>query len=311
MKSDLVVKDNVLINASYNLEVTEQRLILLSIIRARETGQGITADSRLQIHASDYANRFDVTKEAAYDALKNAVNNLFERKFSYKEYTDNNKEIVVKSRWVSQIAYIEDSAVLEVIFAPAVVPFITRLEKHFTSYQMKQVAQVTSKYGVRLYELLIQWREIGKTPVLEINDFRFKLGIEDTEYKNMSDLKRRVIDPAIKQINEFTDITVTYEQKKSGRTITGFEFKFKLKNQPPKEKKSPKDQNTLDMFTGMTPKQILLFANKLAYDDQFGGRVGEVGESREDLERRLIDLLVDPKNLVKWADDLKRLGFNA
>ena len=311
MSNDLVVKDNVLINASYNLEVTEQRLILLSIITARETGQGITADSRLQIHASDYANRFDVTKEAAYDALKNAVNNLFERKFSYKEYTDNNKEIVVKSRWVSQIAYIEDSAVLEVIFAPAVVPFITRLEKHFTSYQMKQVAQVTSKYGIRLYELLIQWREIGKTPVLEINDFRFKLSLEDTEYKNMSDFKRRVIDPAIKQINEFTDITVTYEQKKSGRTITGFEFKFKLKNQPPKEKKSPKDQNTIDMFTGMTPKQILLFANKLAYDDQFGGRVGEVGESREDLERRLIDLLVDPKNLVKWADDLKRLGFNA
>jgi plasmid replication initiation protein len=310
MKSDLVVKDNVLINASYNLEVTEQRLILLSIIRARETGQGITADSRLQIHASDYANRFDVTKEAAYDALKNAVNNLFERKFSYKEYTDNNKEIVVKSRWVSQIAYIEDSAVLEVIFAPAVVPFITRLEKHFTSYQMKQVAQVTSKYGIRLYELLIQWREIGKTPVLEINDFRFKLGIEDTEYKNMSDLKRRVIDPAIKQINEFTDIKAEYLQHKSGRTITGFEFKFKLKNQPPKEKKISKDQNTIDMFAGMTPKQVLLFAKKLAYDDQFGGRVGEVGESREDLERRLTDLLVDPRNQQKWADDLKRLGFN-
>ena len=101
-----------------------------------------------------------------------------------------------------------------------------------------------------------------------------------------------------------------YEQHKKGRTITGFEFKFKLKNQPPKEKKLPKDQNTIDMFTGMTPKQVLLFAKKLAYDDQFGGRVGEVGESREDLERRLTDLLIDPKNLVKWADDLKRLGFD-
>ena len=85
MKNDLVVKDNALINASYNLEVTEQRLILLSIIRARETGQGISSDSKLEIHASDYASRFDVTKEAAYNALKNAVNNLFERKFSFKE----------------------------------------------------------------------------------------------------------------------------------------------------------------------------------------------------------------------------------
>ncbi len=80
MKNDLVVKDNALINASYNLEVTEQRLILLSIIRARETGQGISSDSKLEIHASDYASRFDVTKEAAYNALKNAVNNLFEKR---------------------------------------------------------------------------------------------------------------------------------------------------------------------------------------------------------------------------------------
>ena len=79
MKNGLVVKDNALINASYNLEVTEQRLILLSIINARETGQGITADSKLEIHASDYAKQFNVSLDAAYKALKEAVNNLFER----------------------------------------------------------------------------------------------------------------------------------------------------------------------------------------------------------------------------------------
>ena len=145
---------------------------------------------------------------------------------------------------------------------------------------------------------------------MRIDDLRFKLGIADNEYQSMSNFKSRVLEPAIKQINEFTDITATYEQQKKGRTITGFEFKFKLKNQPPKEKKISKDQNTIDMFAGMTPKQVLLFAKKLAYDDQFGGRVGEVGESREDLERRLVGLLADQKNQQKWADDLKRLGFN-
>ncbi|CAA0283927.1 DNA replication protein, partial [Acinetobacter baumannii] len=55
MKNGLVVKDNALMNASYNLEVTEQRLILLAIINARETQQGITSDSKLEIHANDYA----------------------------------------------------------------------------------------------------------------------------------------------------------------------------------------------------------------------------------------------------------------
>ena len=74
-------------NASYNLEVTEQRLILLAIISARETGQGITSDSKLEIHASDYAIQFSVAKETAYEALKSAVNNLFERQFSFREET--------------------------------------------------------------------------------------------------------------------------------------------------------------------------------------------------------------------------------
>ena len=100
MKNDLIVKDNALINASYNLELVEQRLILLAIVNARQTGKGITSESTLEIHASDYAERFDVTKEAAYDALKNAVNNLFERKFSFKEQIDTDKEIVIKSRWI-------------------------------------------------------------------------------------------------------------------------------------------------------------------------------------------------------------------
>ena len=85
MKNELVVKDNVLINASYNLEVTEQRLILLAIINARQTSNGITADSKLEIHASEYASYFDVSNEGAYWALKNAVLNLFERQFSFKE----------------------------------------------------------------------------------------------------------------------------------------------------------------------------------------------------------------------------------
>ena len=310
MKTNLVVKDNALINASYNLEVTEQRLILLAIINARETGQGITADSKLEIHASDYAKQFNTTNETAYEALKNAVNNLFERQFSFREeYKRTGKTGVVRSRWVSRIKYVDELAILELTFAPDVVPLITRLEQHFTSYQIEQLAHVTSKYGIRLYELLIMWRSVGKC-LFSIDDLRFKLGIADNEYQSMSNFKSRVLEPAIKQINEFTDITASYEQQKRGRTITGFEFKFKLKNQPPKENKLPKDQNTIDMFTGMTEKQVLLFANKLAHDDQFASRVAEVGESYDDLERRLIGLLADQKNQQKWADDLKRLGFN-
>jgi plasmid replication initiation protein len=55
------------------------------------------------------------------------------------------------------------------------VPLVTRLEEHFTSYQAKQVAHLTSKYATRLYELLIAWREVGKVPQIEISEFRNRL----------------------------------------------------------------------------------------------------------------------------------------
>ena len=252
MKNGLVVKDNALINASYNLELTEQRLIMLAIINARESGQGITADSKLEIHASDYAKLFNVSLDASYKALREAVNNLFNRQFSYTaEYKRTGKIGVVRSRWVSRIFYVDDLALLEITFAPDVVPLVTRLEEHFTSYQAKQVAHLTSKYAVRLYELLIAWREAGKVPPIEISEFRNRLGLLDDEYTAMHNFKKRVLEPSIQQINEHTDITVTYEQHKKGRTISGFSFRLKQKPQP-KKVESKRDPNTPDFFIKMT-----------------------------------------------------------
>lgn len=307
MKTELIVKDNALINASYNLEVTEQRLILLSIIRARETGQGISSDSKLEIHASDYASRFDVTKEAAYNALKNAVNNLFERKFSFKEiHKDTNKEIVVKSRWVSRIAYVDDLATLEVTFAPDVVPLITRLEKHFTSYQLKQVAQLTSKYAIRLYEFLIAWREVGKTPVISLSEFREKLGLDINEYQKMVNFKSRVLEPAIKQINELTDIHVKYEQYKTGRSISGLSFTFKHKkiDSIPSER----DPNTVDLFTQMTDAQRHMFANKLSELPEMG-RYSQGTESYPQFAIRIAEMLKNPDRIKELYPYLKKVGY--
>ena len=307
MKNELVVKDNLLINASYNLEVTEQRLILLAIINARQTGNGITADSKLEIHASDYASRFDVTNDGAYRALKNAVLNLFDRQFSFKEEDKNGKIGTVKSRWVSRIKYIDDSATLEITFAPDVVPLITRLEQHFTSYQIKQVAQLTGKYAIRLYELLIAWREVGKIPQIGLAEFRNKIGVEDDEYMRMSDFKIRVLEPSIKQINEHTDINVTYEQHKKGRSITGFSFKLKQKQQA-KLVELKRDPNTPDFFIKMTDAQRHLFANKMSEMPEMS-KYSQGTESYQQFAVRIAEMLLQPEKFRELHPILKKIGF--
>ena len=307
MKNSLVVKDNALINASYNLELTEQRLIMLAIINARESGQGITADSKLEIHASDYAKLFNVSADASYKALREAVNNLFNRQFSYTaEYKKTGKVGIVRSRWVSRIFYVDDLALLEITFAPDVVPLITRLEEHFTKYEAKQVAHLTSKYATRLYELLIAWREVGKVPQLELSEFRNRLGLLDNEYTAMSDFKKRVLEPSIKQINEHTDITVTYEQHKKGRIISGFSFKFKQKKQPQIETK--RDPNTPDFFVKMTDAQRHLFAKKMSEMPEMG-KYSQGTESYQQFAIRIADMLLEPEKFRDLYPVLEKVGF--
>ena len=308
MKNELVVKDNALINASYNLETAEQRLMLLAIMNARETGQGITADSKLEIHASDYAKHFNVSTDAAYKVMKEAVNNLFERKFSYvAEYKKTGKTGVVRSRWVSRIFYVDSLAILEITFAPDVVPLVTRLEEHFTSYQLKQVSNLTSKYAIRLYELLIAWREVGKTPQIELSEFRQKIGVENGEYERMHHFKARVLEPAIKQINEHTDITASYEQHKRGRTISGFSFRFKQKQQV-KKIESKRDPNTPDFFIKMTDAQRHLFANKMSEMPEMS-KYSQGTESYQQFAIRIADMLLQPEKFRELYPILEKARF--
>lgn len=260
--SDLIVKDNALMNASYNLDLVEQRLILLAILEARESGKGINANDPLTIHAESYINQFGVARQTAYQALKDACKDLFARQFSYQEKRERGRANIT-SRWVSQIAYIDETATVEVIFAPAVVPLITRLEEQFSKYDIEQISSLSSAYAVRLYELLICWRTTGKTPIIDLTEFRKRIGVLDTEYQRMDVFKRGVLELALKQVNEHTDITATYEQHKKGRVITGFSFKFKQKKPKQVEiaTKTPKTvTNDRDTIKPLTEPQIAKYS---------------------------------------------------
>ena len=305
MKTELVVKDNALINASYNLDLVEQRLILLAIVEARESGKGINANDPLTVHAESYINQFGVHRNTAYQALKDACDDLFARQFSYQSLSEKGNIINHKSRWVSEVAYIDNEAVVRLIFAPAIVPLITRLEEQFTKYEIQQISNLTSAYAVRLYEILIAWRSTGKTPLITMYDFRQKIGVLETEYKRMYDFKKYVLDIALKQVNEHTDITVKVEQHKTGRSITGFSFSFKQKKSATHSVESKRDPNTLDLFSKITDKQRHLFANKLSELPEMS-KYSQGTESYQQFAVRIATMLQDAEKFKELLPLLRK-----
>ena len=309
--TELVVKDNALIQASYTLDLVEQRLMLLAIMEARETGNGIAPDSLLQIHAHSYAEHFDVNKETAYTVMKDASKGLFDR---YVTYHDKNpktgKDRSFHCRWVDKIGYEKDTGIVYLRFTHDVVPLITRLEQQFTSYDIEQISSLSSAYAIRLYELLIQWRSVGKTPVFEIERFRRQLGVESSKYKTMSNFKKYVLDFAVQHINQHTDITVKYDQHKQGRIITGFTFKFKIKSQPKKAIAPKRESDTLDMFTAlkMTDKQRGSFASKLSQLSELSS-LAKQGEDYKQFAARIEVELLNEKKQLFYIPYLQKLGF--
>ena len=305
--SNVIYKDNNLIEASYALNLSEQRLILIAILAAREIEKELTAETMLTIHASEYMKQFKLGRQSAYEALQAACDNLFERRLTYKTIDPvTGKKAVYKSRWVSKVGYVKEAACVQLIFAPDILPLFIKLEEKFTKYELKQISQLTSVYSIRLYELLIRWRSTGKLYISMV-DLREKLGLLEDEYSQMGDFKKRVLTVALNQINKFTDIEVTYTQKKEGRTITDIEFTFFEKDTV----LILSDRAPENLYK-LTAKQISYFAQKLCdIDDNpdFGRAFGKIGETQEDFQERIEAELTDQENVKKYFSHLLNVGY--
>lgn len=139
----------------------------------------------LAIHAGSYINTFNVEKHTAYTVLRDASKSLFKRYVTYHDINPKTgKNRSFHCRWVDKIGYEKKSKIIYLRFTQReIVPLITRLEENFTKYDLQQVSKLTSAYAIRLYELLIQWRSTGKTPVFNLSIFASSLVLKNINIK--------------------------------------------------------------------------------------------------------------------------------
>lgn len=310
---NLIVKDNALIEASHKLSESEQRLVLLAILKGREFCDSIEElkDKELIIHAEDYMKAFGVERQSAYESLKKAVLGLFEAKWGYRFVNSKGNIEVAYERFTQSAKYVENEATVKFMFANSIIPMLVELERNFTSYEIEQVANLQSRYAMRLYECLIRFKA-SKLLNITLDELRFRFGLLDTEYKVMSDFKKRVLDMAVKDINDNTDITVSYDQHKQGRTITSFTFKFKQKAKTAKADKAERDPNTLDLFVPMTDNQRFAFAKKIAKLPEASHLAkGQANTSYDAFAEQIAKDLLDANKQKIYVPFLQKVGFKS
>lgn len=233
-KNVTVVKSNRIIEASYKLTLMEQKTLLAAIsqIDSREPldplqGFEISADDLITLTENETKNEYRDLKAAAEQLLNRVVT-------IHNPFPDEKRVAQLKTHWLSSVFYIPEEGKVRLYFSPQIVPYISQLTSEFTQYQLKVIGKMSSIYAIRLFELIMQWKVVGKLEIeLEWLRERFELG---DKYPSIKDFKVRVLDPAIKDISTHSNYNVTWTQRKTGRAVTHFTFEFSEKTPATPEK---------------------------------------------------------------------------
>ncbi|EAR0142757.1 RepB family plasmid replication initiator protein [Salmonella enterica] len=224
MSELIACKSNALTEASYKLSLQEQRFLLVCVSRidSRVGAPPPEKQKTVTVTAAEFHEAFpDMGRQHAEAKLKEAIDRLWDRSIIIK-----NEEKREEFRWVQYRAqYFKGEAKVEITFSDAIMPYLTQLKGQFTKVVVKNVSSLSSTYSIRIYELLQQFRSTGDRTI-SIEDFRAMLGL-DGKYKTFKSLNQLLITPAIAELNEKSDLAVTVETVKKGRTVVALRFRFK------------------------------------------------------------------------------------
>ena len=162
---------------------------------------------------------------------------------------------------------VDDNIIAKVVFHEKIIPLLSDLRASFTQFLLSDVAEFNSIYSYRIYQLFMQYlnKVTGKGWVqIDFYDLRFMLMLLD-KYPLTADFKKRVIDPAIKEVNEKSPLKAKYELLKKGRKYTAVKFTFEIKE----KNKKQKDFKT-DVFDDLTDQEHDIIAQKQEYARQKG-----------------------------------------
>jgi plasmid replication initiation protein len=235
-KNNLTIyKSNKVVEAGYKLNLNEQRLILSCIAKVN-SNKPLLATERFEVTAKEFAQLFKISEDKAYQTLKDTATQLFERYVIIDNPDPTDKTLkYTKTRWVSAVNYHPDAGKVSLLFAPLLLPYLSELQGQFTFYLLENISAMNSIHAIRLYELLIQWKTTGNREI-EIDWLKKQFELED-KYNSIKDLKKYVIDPAVKDINTHSNYEVSWTQRKTGRKVTHLTFEFSEKKSPTPLKK--------------------------------------------------------------------------
>lgn len=218
MENNLVVKSNNLVQAKYELSLNEQKILLYAISKLDRNKANFNV---IEFDIKEFNDLLQI-KGKRYEELRESVRELRKKEIIIK--TDD-KELI--TGWLSSIIFHRNTSRITLKFDDNLIPYLLQLKEQFTRYQIKNILYLSNKHSIRIYELLKQYEPIGKRTFI-VDELKKVLMLEN-QYKRFSNFENWVLKPTMEEINEYTDINISYEKIKKGRSIESIKYRIEPK----------------------------------------------------------------------------------
>ncbi|EFL91321.1 plasmid replication protein [Candidatus Regiella insecticola LSR1] len=233
IEKKVVVQSNSIVDGVYKITLNEARVINLAISKIKKHDP---PGSPVRITHAEFTNTWKIKDNNLKRRLSDIGDELIQRTIDTISIDKSTgKKIKIRRTWISKIEYNMDNIdqYLEITFSQDVERFIYQLKNNFTMFEIENVSNFTSPYSFRIYAWIYKYinfvshvkNGLHFTDQIKIDDFKEMMGISNN-YEKYKYLKSGVIEKAIKEINNYSDLSVILEEFRIGRSVKQIRFVF-------------------------------------------------------------------------------------
>lgn len=227
-RKNWIMKKNSLIQdvkkRKFTMSVREQKVLgyILSKIRQPVGHEPAEPSRTITFEIKQFCKMcgMDYTSGQNYRDIKTTLDRLAENSF-WLDYGDGE----FKFQWITTPDIQRGNGVIEVEIPKKTMPYLYDMSEQFTSYRLYLILILKSGYSIAMYEWFKSWA-YKKEVTVDISALRDYLGLPANKYSDYKEFKKRVLDSSIKEIEEKTDLRVSYTPIRQGRGYTKIMFEI-------------------------------------------------------------------------------------
>lgn len=232
----LVVKGNELIQQSrFELSLPELKTVaficsMIKPIEGIDRAKGTPFQLEYEFNIRDYCKVCGIDYDSGknYADVKSTLKNLRDRSMWIRLDEDSDIETLVG--WLDRVTTNKRNGIAKVRIDDRLAPYLFNMGQKFTQYQLYNILAMKSAFSVRIYELMKSYA-FQKSKTFDLDELKSLLMVDDVKsYKEFAPFRQRVLEKAQEEINELTDLNISFEPIKKGRKVIKIKFLIESKD---------------------------------------------------------------------------------